>query len=296
MSETNIESLCVYRNGHHLFVGDDETSIVVASQALKTQPDPDHGYRVFRQCDSMLHPRDGMRRANAGLLPVLRLLARRDGRDLIELCESHFLPLPEPVDDPRIIDTTLAPFLGSRERGVIRVGPSVCIAQIIAQVAAAYPTCRIAILGSHKAQLYSAYKKLKNWLSTHDIRREVPPDDSGAWVAFSTFTAAAAGDLEKCHLVILLDATHAAHQRAEPALAAMDAQFRLFGVLREDRRLSPTERDVLMATFGPAVLDMPRHGGELAEVSLAWRKWPICACTATRGNVLWTGTPPSNRT
>ncbi len=50
----------------------------------------------------------------------------------------------------------------------------------------------------------------------------------------------------------------------------MDARFRLFGFLRDDRRLSPTERDVLMATFGPAAVDIPEHGQALPQVEVAW--------------------------
>lgn len=262
----------ICRNGRKISLDGDVEPVLSSGRTLKSvaRSDANHGYFVDREMDSLLRPINGMSSPNAGLFPALQCYAAHRGCDVDYFDESVILPLPNPAADRRIIDTQLPPFLRSHDSGLIRICRNVGVAEIVAQIVAANPQCRIAVLGTHRAQLDAVADKLTNWLRGHQVRRTVPADDSGAWVGLSTFTMAADGDLEKCHVVIVLDATHALHQHAEAALSTMDGRFRLFGLLRADRRLSPTERDRLMAIFGPAVLDIPQHGMEMAAVNVAW--------------------------
>jgi hypothetical protein len=259
-------------DGHHISLRGDYPTIArrLRTYRIESGRDQDHGYYVTRRLDSLLSPADGMRRPKAGLLPVIEHLAAIEGRRLdvyrVGECPTE---LPEAVYDPRIIDPGLIDIVRGA-RGVIRIGPSVRPIQVVAQIAAAYPTCRIVVMSDRTAQLARAYQALRQWLPDRHVLDHVPEDDEGAWIACSTFFDAAGGDLEKCHLLLLLDGTQAAHQRAEATLATMDARFHLFGLLRADRRLSPTEQDVMMATFGPQVLDLPAHGQEFASVSVTW--------------------------
>ncbi len=208
-------------NGHHISVAGDVSALLPAgfTSRLTTSCDPVHGYHLSRQLDSLLKPADRMRSPNAGLLPVLRYIAKSTACELNETRDigTHILSLPCAASDRRIVDIQVPQFLRSQERGLIRLGPRVDLATMIAQVVAAYPTCRIAVLGAHRDQLRAIRAKLGGWLPSLQCQDAVPPDDQEAWVAFSTFLAAADGDLEKCHLVLLPNASQATHQRAQAA-------------------------------------------------------------------------------
>ncbi len=51
---------------------------------------------------------------------------------------------------------------------------------------------------------------------------------------------------------------------------APDVRFRLIGLLNDHTRPSPFASDRLMATFGPALYHLPRHGFEDVLVAVAW--------------------------
>ena len=262
--------IIIARNGHHISLNDAaaHANLLRACRGWRivSGPDPVHGYRTTRQVDSLLQPDDGMWRANAGLLPILQHVAQNDGRRVVIRASTPMARLPDPVAAPRILDDRPAAFVAERERGLIRCGAQVEPVDMIAQILPTFPSARVAILGTHQPQLDKIRLRLNQELPAVCIGTRIPEDEDNAWIATSTFTNAAEGRLEKCHLVLLVDATHASHQRAEPALAAMDARFRLFGLLPEGCRLVPSVRDTLIGTFGLATLDVPRLGWETAQV------------------------------
>lgn len=127
------DGYCIGLDGHAAeAIGDITTRVLVAGD------DPDHGYRVGRQLESLLHPIDHVRRVNAGLTTTIEYLARCRG---LRVCRTStgdpVVRLDEPLriiaDDGRA-DTHLLRFVCQQERGVIRVGRHVELADCIAQL------------------------------------------------------------------------------------------------------------------------------------------------------------------
>lgn len=258
------------RNGHCLTVCDD-VDLNGLDHAARTcrivsRQDASYGCSVSGEVDSLLQPLDRMRRPNAGLLPLFQHVAEQQGRRIRVSDTAPILQLPFPVRPVGVSDNRIPDFVRRNERGLIRIGADADSIDVAGLLADAFPRTRIAILSSHRSQLEKAGELLRAWLPQRRIADRLPHDEEGHWVALSTFTDAAEGPLEKCHLVLLLDAVQATHARAEAALAAMDARFRLFGVLQSKRRLAPSEQDRLVASFGVELIDVPQPNHELAEV------------------------------
>ena len=270
---TSQRTVLVSRNGQCLSIDDLDLLNLgdVTTARIASNNDHEHGYRTERRLDSLLRPSDGMMRPNAGLLPVLAHRAALAGLGLhVRLLGPSIATLPEPTADTRIADVTLPMFVRAQERGLIRVGRGVAIANLIAELNAAFPTARTVILGAHRNDLQRLDRDLQRLAAPAQLYVGRHAGAPTARIVLTTFIAAADAELAQADLVILVDADEAVQQRAQAALVTTDARFRLFGILAADRILAPYSRDVVIATFGPEVLNIPRHGFTLGKVSVAW--------------------------
>jgi hypothetical protein len=146
------------------------------------------------------------------------------------------------------------------ERGLIRVGPDVGIALLVAQIAWAWPNLKVLVA---VANVQDA-RRLRDQLSRYfpDVRAvtgENSPAKVGR-VVVATYWCMIHSPiaLDQRDMVIAADALQAVGKRPRWCLAHA-LRARLYGLIAHDAEPAPTDRDWLAALFGFAEVIVPRH-------------------------------------
>lgn len=309
MQLTSPSTLEYFRDGHVISL-DDEAFELMGSYAIarKRVPtsDPDHGYNVEEIRESLLRGRvlvqsGGVelhdRVANAGMIELLNYLATKRRINLQGRFHTPIATLPDSSALDHLSYRSLPQFLSGHPRGLIRMPRSCSLAEVVADVRAAFPSRRILVLGRVEP-LRELQVALPNLLSQRmasvddpialvsDGERFSPPENEDfPKLLLSTPIAAADLDSEKCDIVLLLDALHCTHATMQNVLAQVDARFRLFGFVDANRKLKSHEQARLHQVFGfnqidlmsrervrrPVHYAMVRQGGD-APQNAVWMK------------------------
>lgn len=269
--------ITLLQNGHHISLDDDGLRLLgdVTCRQLDVTDDVLHGYDVRRTRQSLLRSTDGSRIANSGCIPLLQRVALQRNLDLRVIRSSPISDLPESSRIAYLAYPQLARFVRSRERGLIRRSSSVTAESVIYDLALAYPDQRIVVLGDHIRQNEKIFRCLAPKIEgVQCVSGRAPvvveDDDEMPSVLISTFTQAAEIDFATCDIVLLLDAYDCIQKRAQLALTQIDARFRLFGLVKAGRTVSPSQEDTSMAVFGPEILDIYGFGRSRRDISIAW--------------------------
>lgn len=268
--------LVITRNGQHISISDEVLNTLgdLTGRCLIASGDSRHGYDVRRASRSLLVSPEGSWIPNAGCLPMLRHRASQRGIQLIVHDEVPITPLPQPRNTPSLHFQQLAQFVFQHPRGLIKRPSRVPVEELIYDLALAFPDHRMVVLGNHVQQLDKIRARLATKIedvqSVHAHRPiVVNEDDPMPRIVCSTFSEAAEVDLATSDIVLLLDAYHCVHDRAQHAIATMDGRFRLFGLTATGRKVSPSEADLAMAVFGPELLEVSSRGQSRRKVHVA---------------------------
>lgn len=206
----------------------------------------------------------------AGLEPLVVTLLRDAGRSVAVVPRPlAVLPPPRPLlTSGTPIDPTLIDFVSGRERGLIRLGPDVEPARLIAQLHQAYPGVTIAVTAVRHddvrrfGQALQVLVPAACWSTGDDF-----PADPGPLIVTTLAGLGAHGvDLHSRDFLIFLHAREALGAAADWPLA--DARrARLFGLARLSEPLAPYDRDRTWAFFGFDALDIPAPGRVIRRVT-----------------------------
>jgi len=241
------------------------------------------GYRVIKVGESLLADPDGRRIANAGCELALRYRAFQSGIRLFPSCQStQITRLPDPQSLDQRLYPDLPHFVQQNERGLVRIPKSFNQAELIRELAVAFPEQRMTVVSSRTAPLEKLRQSLsqllpaeylaqRNLVVAHShCRLSTIDDEALPKLILCTFTETADLDFSQSDIVIFLDAIECTHERARLMLEQPDLRFRLFGLIGHGHRPSPNQAGLLAATFGFEILDLNSAGGVRREVNVAW--------------------------
>ncbi len=268
----------VHLEGQHLCIHGEQgpLDLDICTTKWVSVVDETHGQRAVARQESLLRARPA--RANAGLAAAVCLkLAQLGYAVRQERLEGPLAPLPPPdltlLPQYRPIDRHVLNFVPIHAQGLIEYdGEQVEIAWTIAQIASAFASASIAIVTVSRHKARQVAQGLTRWVTgvTLLAKRSCPLPVGR--VVVGTYRDMDHGEVElgKRDIVICLDALEALHEQSQTTLLAPNARFRLLGLLRRDRFISPREWDWLMAVFGPHRVTLPGHGLEDLRVEVTW--------------------------
>ena len=277
-------SITIDQNGQHMTITDELLGLLgdQHGRILRAEDDERHGTTVSRSSRSLLRADDGARIPNAGLYPALQMAAQRRGYELRRRITPSLSALPSPgrTNWPRYPD--IFQFIGEMPLGQIGIHAGVKIELLLADLALAYPTARIAALSKHRKQLSGLADRLgQRGIDSVSVsgRHTLPSieddsENSYPQVICSTPRAAADIDLAGTDIVIVLDAASCQHEDMNLALSQVDARFRLFGLFDVSRSYAPSSVDAMLATFGPEVIRLQEPGYIRRPVNYAFVATP----------------------
>ncbi len=290
--ELDVFSDCV-RNGQKLIIPSAVIDLLggdLAVQKRITGTSRKHGYNVTVDHESLLRGELDVRRgielghapiANAGMIEVLEYLAVGQERKLRFQSDVAVSTLPPPQSDPGVQWPGLSLFVRDVPWGLISV-PMHLNGDVVSELAKAYPEQRILVLGSVPAlnrfhdTFYELIKKLypdqtRDYVKVDsDNHHYVDDEEDMPRLLLSTPCACASYEIEKCDLVILLDAYHCINDNMQWPLMQVDARFRLFGLVDPTRIPKPLEQARLHRTFGFRRLDLMDGGRVRRPTHYAW--------------------------
>jgi hypothetical protein len=231
-------------------------------------PVPGGGLRVFAAPISLSRERpwaDGPALClPAGLGPVAREALRRAGCQ-VEFAGKAPPPLPPPdvarLEGFGVVDRTLLDAVRRHDRALVRLGPGVCPARLIAQAARAWPQARVGAV----VRGVEETRRLRDLLRGLGVSacavssRNVPPEVGQVAVCTPAGLAHTPVRVEWLDLLFAPDAVWAVGKRCRECLGYA-WRARAYGLLPDGARPSPLEGDLLRARFGFQEAVLPRHG------------------------------------
>lgn len=207
-----------------------------------------------------IFPSDEPQLPNLGLLPAIRHRARQNGIDLHINASTSLCQLPAPrINNLRYSE--LAEFISNQNLGIIDHSKSVSIPDLIRDIHIAFPNQRKIVLCKSRSVQAGLYQKLSPYIpSIHLTRPNQPlnwsePSDIPRVLIALPFDVIDY-DFSQCELVVLPEARTCCQSRTRQALSQIDMRARLYGFHESRFELSPSESDMLMATFGPEHLQI----------------------------------------
>jgi len=196
----------------------------------------------------------------------VRLAGRRPG-PLPPRRRSRWLAQHQPTDN------ALLECVREHDRALVRYqrGP-VQPARLIAQVAHAWPRKRIIVWVTRIAD----GRRLAKQLAKLDVEAEVYHAnrrlDKVAHVAISTYSSLGEGviEVEKRPLVFVLNPAELMRNKWGLEALQHARKARMYGFLPRDVRLAPSDRDRVLALFGPRHVEISRHGQTAAAVQVVF--------------------------
>ncbi len=278
------QPITIDQNGQHISVTDELLELLgdLHGRVLETEGDERHGTAVSRSNRSLLRANDGARIPNAGLYPALQWRAQQRGYELRRRITPSLSELPATglTNWPRYPD--IIQFVREKSLGQIGIHAGIEVELLLTDLALAYPTARIAVLSKHSRKLNVLAVRLEqrglkavsvssgNLLPlAYDDLENSPPQ-----IICSTPRGAADIDLAGTNIVVVLDAASCQHEDMNLALSQVDARFRLFGLFDVNRSYAPSSVDVMLAVFGPEVIQLHKPGYMRRPINYALVKTP----------------------
>lgn len=281
--ETNISqlgrSITIDQNGQHMTITEELIELLgdLHGRTLCTDDDERHGTAVRRGSQSLLRSNDGARIPNAGLYPALKRMAHQRGYELRRRITPSLSMLPAPSRTAWLQYPDVVQFIGEKSLGQIGIHAGIEIEVLLADLALAYPTASIVVLGNHCRQLNVLADRLgRQGIRDASISSRNSPalskhlsEGSEPSIIFSTPHAAADLDLAGTDIVIVLDGASCQHKNMSLALSQIDARFKLFGLFQIGRTYAPSSVDAMLATFGPDIIRLQEPGHVRRRVNYA---------------------------
>ncbi|MEI7687360.1 MAG: hypothetical protein WCL32_20320 [Planctomycetota bacterium] len=217
-------------------------------------------------------------RPNAGFVHLLHRLAQGLGIRLelqneIEtesVCGTNLAnptafesPVASPAQDPALMQMVL-----QHRRGLIRHGPGVSAAWLVAQIAMSYRDARIAVLlksQSEADEMRHSLAQFGNFLdNSFGDDCPTPRVAVGSVADFEN----PALEFERRDIVLFPMARTALHENSRNLLVHPDCHFRLFGFLSASDHLAEEETAYVRGIFGFEELLIPRNGFRGADVKV----------------------------
>jgi hypothetical protein len=212
-------------------------------------------------------------RPSAGFLPVFEHLARKIGVEP-KVRTWHPAPLGDPLDPGGWLtpDSEVVRMVSQRDRGLIRCGPGIDMAYLIAEIVTSYPRTTFAVCLPSKSMVQEMDHHLARFGSANWGAWRNNGGDLVLRVAvgvFGDFTHELY-DIQWRDVAFFPDAMHALHDRAQDVLLATDPHFRIFGCLHPESRPAAADVDLLRGIFGFDEIAIPAHRIVEKPVRTAW--------------------------
>ena len=266
----------VARNGQRVSVAPQRPEVLegLCTKALRYVPDG-RGYGLEAQLDLLLD--QDPPRPTAGLEWIVVYQLMKAGFDVKR---RWYSPGPTGLPEPEVeavrkngpCDQQLLSFVQGFDHGLIRHRPGVDRNWLVAQMVLAWPDATFAIATASYGETRRIRKGLYRYgVKTTLVTTKSCPDRPGR-VVIGTYTAMGHNEIEcnKRHFFFAANASHALGEQAQRCLLQVDAGFRLFGLMSDDRELSPREHDLLVATFSLSEILVPAHGCEEIKPRVVW--------------------------
>jgi len=165
-------------------------------------------------------------------------------------------------------------------------------ALVIADLALTFCTAKIMVVGKHVNQLdriHGVLSRFRVWSDYVCDRRplhipEGAEDSQLPQVILSTPTEVANLDGATADIMLLLQAETCANERFREMLAMRDGQFRLYGLMNEKTRVSPSESDVMYQVFGPEMVRLYPGKRTRRQLYVTWSATPGSSNSLTKSN------------
>ena len=201
---------------------------------------------------------------NGGLLSVAKYLDMENGTGDDQMFSHVRRAKQLPALDELSLDSSLTRFVAEHDRGVIRLESRCAVAQVIAELAVAYSTCKIVVIAHKKKEVQDIARLVGG--ARFQLEGKVAFAHSGCpylcpkngiqhQIVCTTPIASADVDVAKSELVLLVDDGVCLHESVQNALATIDGNFRLFSICSRDPA-NETESRARMKMFGPSKLSL----------------------------------------
>lgn len=234
----------------------------------------------------------------AGLEPVVHFLLREKGYSAYNRTRVARLPEPDrgALEKHGVVDDDVLALLRHHSRGLVRLGPNVDRAWLIAEIALTHADRSIVVAAARIKEARAIASALRRWLPEDVmlIRADRLRRDRRR-VAVGTYTGLMGGcmDLRRRELVIALDAVEALGRRGVELLGGV-GNARLYGFLPHGLHVAPRDGDHLRGFFGFEEVHLPAHGHRPLPVDVVFETvaggdaWPAdLAGIALRRRAVW---------
>ncbi|WP_439627012.1 hypothetical protein [Gemmata sp.] len=245
-------------------------------------PDPDGG-RVLAVPHPLVWTQDVRRgrrllQTFAGLEPLLADWLERRGHQ-VELTGDRPPAWPAP-DSGRLadyegpLDAHLLDFVSGRDRGLVRHGPAVDPARLVAQVALGWRRARVLVMATRRRDAKDFRDRLLAFLPNVSLFAGTAPVMAGrVTVATAGYARAGAIGIESRTVLVALDPAELfpTGELASPVDALRQARrARLYGIMPVGHELPPYTRSLATALFGTDEVVVPRHGHVVRRIEAAF--------------------------
>jgi hypothetical protein len=202
---------------------------------------------------------------NAGLHEVVDTALKRRGfavRNEVAFMPRLSTPSSFNVRGKPSADHAILDAVQRRSHTLVRLHPGVDRNWLIAQIALAYPSLKIAVACASHDQVKRISRELLRCRVGH---RRVPRGNRSEIldrVVVGTFYGMADVQCEKRDVLIVPDARHSLSGLAKTCLMQADSRWRLVGMLAAEASVSREEHDQIITTFGVVAADVRRLGRE----------------------------------
>lgn len=216
----------------------------------------------------------------AGFEPVLTRVLRDQG---IDVRRDGFVPPPLPAPAGPLLPPELPPdpalltFVRQADRGLVRFrAGQLDLAWLIAQVARAWPTRRIAVVARRVEDADQLRDRVGRWLpnvtaSSSRSRAQAPGRVAVVTESYLERNAVVSGGRD---LIIAVNALEAVSRRCQESLLTHDTA-RMYGLLPAGAAVAPLDEALLRGWFGFHEVALAGHG--LVERAVEVRRVPVPA-------------------
>jgi hypothetical protein len=270
------------RDGQYVSVYPPVSGLADEITTVRHEPDPNDG-RVLAVPYPLVWPqadRLGRRflQTFAGLEPLLAAWLARHGHRVEltgnrppELNNPDANQLPEFGGTP---DWGLLDFVRRRERGLVRHGPAVDPARLVAQIALGWRRAHVLVLATRRRDAADFRDRLSAFVPRVSLfAGRSSATATRVVVATPGYARAGAVGIESRNVLVALnpDELFPVGELASPIDALRQARrARLYGLLRVGAEFPPHTRSLMTTLFGPDEVVVPRHGHVPRGVDVAF--------------------------
>jgi hypothetical protein len=276
------DPVVLQRDGQYASVYPPVGGLVEEFTTVRHVPDPNDG-RVLAVPYPLVWPqkdRSGLHllQTFAGLEPlIVEWLVRHGHRVELTGNRPPVWPDPDAIPLSRLggrSDQGLLDFVRDRDRGLIRHGPAVDPAGLVAQIAFGWRRARVLVLATRKRDAADFRDRLRTHLPKVSLFAGKSPATAGrVTVATPGYARVGAVGIERRTVLVALDPAEMfpARNLASPIDALRQARrARLYGITPVGTELPPHARSLVATLFGPGGVVVPRHGYAPRGVDVAF--------------------------